>query len=170
MTIQDDSREEYQKIIFGLQSETGRHDADAVALGAEWELKTGSRKSFTTSGNIGFNHLHKMITRNWIFSTIQPDGSFTDEHYFVPAEGMKPWVDEYEATLKANISLMWSVVAPEKYAELSDKDKDFVEKTIKKGCFKKAPHISMKYVKKYGTKLMAPYDVHLKKLVLKDTD
>lgn len=117
MAVQDDTREDEQRKLFGLLKPPGegRSGIDAILkLGKQnipFELKTTTNGSVTTVRDFGYDHILKWKNKHWLISKYSRDGSKMEYSLYGSPQLMSKWISEKEAYIKPDFEL--AKIAPD---------------------------------------------------------
>ena len=172
--VQDDSRENEMRQIFGLMENGGRIDADAKdEYNHLYELKSTSKSGVSTARDFSFQHIEKGKALYWVFGkgrNIIKNGNkkfIFDEFWFCTGDSMlKPFWDKWEKTLKERKKLVDKAL---KELDWNKEDKEKFKTFCYRGIKQNDPNIPFKsIIKEYGQQIdMTRPREHLRELVEK---
>ena len=112
MAVQDDSREIFQRELFGLSKLEGesRGGIDAVLklsnnIVVPFELKTTTTGSVTTVRDFGYDHVEKWKPKHWLISRYSKDGSKMEYSLYGSPRMMARWIEGKERYIKTDFDL-----------------------------------------------------------------
>lgn len=166
---QDDTREEHMRQVLKLQNpNTGRSGIDAIdECGNHIELKSTCKENRACSTARDLNHKHLERWRNchWVvaYGVTYDDGFSLDEYYYLSPEQMAPWVAKIEGVINDYRNLSNNVIQLVQSNGYSHEQITKLRSMHKRGATLNDPNIPFQYVKRYGIRLTAPYDVSLRR-------
>jgi len=142
MAVQDDVRENEQRVLFGLVKPEGegRGGVDAIMVLKDkteipFELKTTTNGSVTTVRDFGFDHIKKWKHKHWLISKYSVDGNKMEYSLYASPKAMADWINEKEEYITPDFELakiapdkltlkdLYSIVGKKRQYELADAKK-----------------------------------------------
>lgn len=112
MAVQDDAREDAQRVLFGLLKPEGegRGGIDAIMRFDDnselpFELKTTTNGSVTTVRDFGFDHILKWKNKHWLISKYSSDGNEMEYTLYGSPQAMSAWIKEKEDYITPDFEL-----------------------------------------------------------------
>tara|TARA_A100001015_G_C14952222_1_gene697218 strand:- start:939 stop:1487 length:549 start_codon:yes stop_codon:yes gene_type:complete len=155
--IQDDQRENLLKKLFGLlDSDEGRIGADAKdKFGNRFELKSGTKKSVTTTRDVGVHTLKKWLGKHWIvgFGKINFGKFEFEEIYYLSPNDMRGFCQKIEKKISPDLNIFNEVQNILKKEKYSSEKIERLKYLVNRGYTLNNPKIPYKYIVENGVLL-----------------
>ena len=155
--IQDDKREKLLKKLFRLlDSDEGRIGADAKdESGNRFELKSGTKRSVTTTRDVGIHTLKKWLEKHWIvgFGKIVSKKFKIEEIYYLSPNDMREFCQKIESKISPDLNILNEVCAMLKKEKYSSEKIERLKYLVNRGYTLNNPKIPYKYIVSNGVLL-----------------